>query len=274
MTELSGTFSLGFNTNVFPQAMAIGYIHSGTIAGKLNGTIPAQTLTGWRMVSQSTSRAMFWIDCPMISDGTPQANSTTSMPRCTEARASTSVLPCSRVTVRAISSACCTSSSRNLKRKWQRCTTGLAVHSGPAAPAASITLFTSSVEQNGTLAITLPVEGLYTSPKRDELLLIHFPPDSRGTCSISVDDGAERVWVIGSSSIAWRRHRMHFVEATPASRFSVGATLVSPVVARGGGKPRPYKKPRRRRRPYRKCAGPGIIRQSVPTLLCRRGARL
>ena len=27
--------------NEFPQAIAIGYIHIGTIAGKLNGVIPA-----------------------------------------------------------------------------------------------------------------------------------------------------------------------------------------------------------------------------------------
>ena len=33
---------------VFPQAMAIGNIHIGTIAGKLNGVIPAHTPTGWR----------------------------------------------------------------------------------------------------------------------------------------------------------------------------------------------------------------------------------
>src|SRR5688572_12077403 len=44
-----GSFSLGFKTNVFPHAIAIGYIHIGTIAGKLKGVIPAQTPTGWRM---------------------------------------------------------------------------------------------------------------------------------------------------------------------------------------------------------------------------------
>jgi hypothetical protein len=30
---VSGTFSEGFSTKVLPQAMANGYIHSGTIAG-------------------------------------------------------------------------------------------------------------------------------------------------------------------------------------------------------------------------------------------------
>ena len=35
-----GSFSEGFSTNVFPQAIAIGNIHIGTIAGKLNGVMP------------------------------------------------------------------------------------------------------------------------------------------------------------------------------------------------------------------------------------------
>src|SRR5678815_5585652 len=38
-----GSRSEGLRTNVLPQASAIGNIHSGTIAGKLNGVIPAQT---------------------------------------------------------------------------------------------------------------------------------------------------------------------------------------------------------------------------------------
>ena len=57
-TAESGTFSDGLSTNVLPQAIAIGNIQSGTIAGKLNGVIPTQTPTGWRTVSQSTWRAM------------------------------------------------------------------------------------------------------------------------------------------------------------------------------------------------------------------------
>ena len=34
--------------------MASGYIHIGTIAGKLNGVIPATTPSGWRIVYVST----------------------------------------------------------------------------------------------------------------------------------------------------------------------------------------------------------------------------
>ena len=112
-TADSGTFSDGFKTNVLPQTIAIGNIQSGTIAGKLNGVMPAQTPTGWRIVSQSTWRAMLASDWPMIRLGTPQANSTTSTPRWTDARDSARVLPCSRVTRLASSSACAASFSRN-----------------------------------------------------------------------------------------------------------------------------------------------------------------
>ena len=41
--EQDGSFSDGFKTKVFPQAIAIGNIHIGTIAGKLKGVMPAQT---------------------------------------------------------------------------------------------------------------------------------------------------------------------------------------------------------------------------------------
>ena len=46
--EADGSFSLGLSTKVLPQAMAIGNIHIGTIAGKLNGVMPATTPSGWR----------------------------------------------------------------------------------------------------------------------------------------------------------------------------------------------------------------------------------
>jgi hypothetical protein len=44
-----GSFSLGFSRTVFPHAMALPIIHSGTIAGKLKGVMQATTPTGWRM---------------------------------------------------------------------------------------------------------------------------------------------------------------------------------------------------------------------------------
>src|SRR3954466_16040795 len=42
-----GSRSLGLSTNVLPHASAIGYIHIGTIAGKLNGVMPTTTPSGW-----------------------------------------------------------------------------------------------------------------------------------------------------------------------------------------------------------------------------------
>ena len=42
----SGSCSEGFKTKVLPQTIAIGNIHNGIIAGKLNGVIPAQTPSG------------------------------------------------------------------------------------------------------------------------------------------------------------------------------------------------------------------------------------
>src|SRR6476660_6869196 len=49
-----GSRSLGLSTNVLPVAMATGCIHIGTIAGKLNGVIPAHTPSGWRNEYAST----------------------------------------------------------------------------------------------------------------------------------------------------------------------------------------------------------------------------
>src|SRR6202162_5697977 len=43
-----GLRSDGFRMKVLPVAIAIGNIHIGTIAGKLNGVMPAQTPKGWR----------------------------------------------------------------------------------------------------------------------------------------------------------------------------------------------------------------------------------
>jgi hypothetical protein len=99
LIEADGTFSEGLRMKVLPQAMAIGNIHSGTITGKLNGVMPAQTPTGWRSVCVSTCVPTFSEYSPLRSCGMPQANSTTSMPRCTEPIASASTLPCSSVTI-------------------------------------------------------------------------------------------------------------------------------------------------------------------------------
>ena len=41
-----GSFSEGLRMKVLPQAIAMGYIHSGTMAGKLKGVMPATTPSG------------------------------------------------------------------------------------------------------------------------------------------------------------------------------------------------------------------------------------
>ena len=66
---------------VFPQAMATGNIHIGTMAGKLNGVMPAQTPKGWRSDQLSMSGPTLRENSPFKRCGMPQAKSTTSMPR-------------------------------------------------------------------------------------------------------------------------------------------------------------------------------------------------
>ena len=44
-----GSRSDGFRMKALPQAMAGAHFHSGIIAGKLNGVMPATTPSGWRM---------------------------------------------------------------------------------------------------------------------------------------------------------------------------------------------------------------------------------
>ena len=103
-SEADGSRSEGFSTNALPQTSAIGNIHIGTIAGKLNGVMPAQTPTGWRCDQLSTFVPTFSLNSPFSICGMPQANSTTSRPRPTSPLASSKVLPCSSDIMRARSS--------------------------------------------------------------------------------------------------------------------------------------------------------------------------
>src|SRR6188472_4142439 len=47
--DADGSFSDGLSTNVLPHAIAGAHIHIGTMAGKLNGVIPATTPSGCRI---------------------------------------------------------------------------------------------------------------------------------------------------------------------------------------------------------------------------------
>ena len=81
MIEHDGSFSDGFKMKVFPQAIAIGNIHIGTIAGKLKGVIPATTPKGCLIDQLSTLVPTFSENSPLSKWGIPHANSTTSKPR-------------------------------------------------------------------------------------------------------------------------------------------------------------------------------------------------
>ncbi len=78
---VSGSCSEGLRTNVLPQTMAMGNIHSGIMAGKLNGEIPAHTPMGWWMLYVSTPPATFSANSPICRLPMEQACSTTSRPR-------------------------------------------------------------------------------------------------------------------------------------------------------------------------------------------------
>src|SRR5258708_38618045 len=88
-----GSRSDGFKIKLLPQASAIGNIHIGTIAGKLNGVIPAQTPNGWRTDQLSVPRPTCSVNSPFSRCGIPQADSTTSAPRVTSLLAWVNTLP-------------------------------------------------------------------------------------------------------------------------------------------------------------------------------------
>ena len=133
-----GSFSDGFRTNVFPQAIATGNIHIGTMAGKLNGVMPAQTPTGWRIDQLSMPAPTLSVKSPRSRCGMPQANSTTSRPRMTSPRASDRTLPCSSVMSRASSSRCVSMSDLKRNSTRARCRGGRAAHAGSARRAEAI----------------------------------------------------------------------------------------------------------------------------------------
>src|SRR3989442_8628521 len=96
----------------------------------------------------------------------PQANSTTSMPRCPEPIASGSVLPCSSVTMRASVFWSRCSSWRNFCMTRARRSGGVSRHSENAAVAALTAESTMPESAYPTRFVTWPVAGLNTSPWR------------------------------------------------------------------------------------------------------------
>ena len=147
---------------VLPAATATGYIHIGTITGKLNGVMPATTPRGWRIDDASTPVDTSSENSPFNRWGMPQANSTTSMPRATSPRASSSTLPCSAVISRARSSRCRSTSSRKVKRIRVRAVSDVSRQPAQASAAAATARSTSRRQDSTTSPVCAPVAGSKT----------------------------------------------------------------------------------------------------------------
>src|SRR5258708_37004569 len=152
-----GTLSDGLRTKVFPQAMAIGNIQRGTMNGKLNGVMPTQTPTGYRVDQLSTEVPTRSTVSPIINVGAPQANSMHSIPRSNDPRASSVVLPFSSVTSPTNSREFSSSNSRKRNNGLQRWTTGVRLQAGNAFCAAATAAEISSAVQRGISATASPV---------------------------------------------------------------------------------------------------------------------
>jgi hypothetical protein len=160
MTEALGSFSDGLSTKALPQASAIGNIHIGTMAGKLNGVIPATTPSGCRIEYASTPVETFSENPPLSRCGIPQANSTTSSPRDTSPAASEATLPCSELISAARSALCCLISSRNANSTSARLVSDASRQAGQACDAAATAAPTSAAVAKSTVPVTWPVAGL------------------------------------------------------------------------------------------------------------------
>ena len=171
-----GSRSEGLSTNALPQAMAGAAFHSGIMAGKLNGVMPATTPSGWRMEYTSMPVPAESVYSPFRRCGMPMANSATSRPRWMSPLESGMVLPCSEDSRRASSSMCWFSSSTNrISTRARRC--GLvAAQAGWAAAALSTAAESSAGLASGTRACTWPVLGSDTSAKRPEVPATCLPP--------------------------------------------------------------------------------------------------
>ena len=98
-----GSFSDGLSTKVLPQAMAIGYIHIGTMAGKLNGVISPPHPTADSYGGVDTGRDLL-AESPLKEAGDVAGELDDFEPRCTSPSASSMVFPCSAVRSLAMSS--------------------------------------------------------------------------------------------------------------------------------------------------------------------------
>ena len=161
--------------NALPHARAGPAFHSGIIAGKLNGVMPATTPSGWRIEYTSMPPPAPSVNSPLSRCGMPMANSMTSMPRWMSPRESATVLPCSMDSSSASSSVLALTNSTNfINTRARRC--GFqAAHSFCASTAEATAVSTSAADASSTLACTSPVLGLKTSAVRVLLRLVRLP---------------------------------------------------------------------------------------------------
>ncbi len=156
--------------------MATGCIHIGTMIGKLNGVIPATTPSGARKENTSTPPEAWSEYSPLSRVGSPQANSTTSSPRCTSPRASDSTLPCSAEITSASSSTRAFTSSRKANITFVRALSEDCDQLANAARATPTACSTSAADASSTSADCSPVAGSYTAAVRLELPVAGRPP--------------------------------------------------------------------------------------------------
>ena len=159
-----GSFSLGLSSTVLPQASALPIIHSGTMAGKLNGVMQATTPTGWRTEWTSTPPETCSERSPLSVWDSPVANSMFSRPRVISPSASERTLPCSLVSRAASSGRRCIRSSRTRKKILVRLARLVARQPGRAACAAAMASSTRAAEASATSFSWAPVAGLKTGP--------------------------------------------------------------------------------------------------------------
>ena len=76
-----GSRSEGLRMKALPQARAGHIFHSGIIAGKLKGVMPATTPSGWRIEYMSMPGPAPSVNSPFRRCGAPMQNSATSRPR-------------------------------------------------------------------------------------------------------------------------------------------------------------------------------------------------
>ena len=164
ITAADGSFSLGFSTKAFPAAMAFAAIHSGTMAGKLNGVMPTTTPRGRLLEWTSTPLATSAENEPFRCSTSPQAYSTFSRPRANSPCASDRTLPCSVLMTSTSSSARWRRRCRKAKSTSVRFDSDVAPQISAAAAARATTASTVAASAKGTVPMTAPVAGLVMAP--------------------------------------------------------------------------------------------------------------